>query len=163
MAEYFDVLKSIITKEKISDEDISKHFAGWPAQVWLSGNPMACYAANAFNSARGNGKVPKEAEYRFLRNSIKLPKNTWIAFDKSEKDWAIIIKAIAYYFKTSNGVAKDYINILGGEKVIQIIEKMITIGNNTSKFTEVENKKDDNLAKSLAKIKKDLLEIKGNK
>jgi len=156
MAEYFDVLTSIINKKEISEEDIGKHFAGFPAIKWLSINPMACYAANQINSCRGNKYIPNSAEYRFLKQVIKLPKNTRLSFDKNDKEMKIIIDNLKVYFKAGVTTTIEYMNLLGGERLIPILEKIAQI-NNT--YTTDKNILD--LRMALAKKNKDLLKIKG--
>ena len=153
---YFEVLTSIINKKKISSDDINKHFAGFPAIKWLSINPMACYAANQLNSARGNKYIPKEAEYKFLKQSVKLPTNTKLSFDKNDKEMKVIIDALKVYFKTGNTTAEEYLNLLGGEKVIVILEKIAQLNN-----TYTTEKKIIELRMALAKKKNELLKIKG--
>jgi hypothetical protein len=94
MAEYFDVLKSIIDKKHIDQEDIETHYSGFMASRWLSANPMACYTVNLLNASRGNKFIPKIAEYKFMYNAIKLPKNTYLPFDKNDKEMKTIIEVI---------------------------------------------------------------------
>ena len=130
MAEFFDVLNSIVNKKEIQEDDIDKHFNGFIAIKWLSGNPMACYTANILNSTRGNDKIPKHAEYKFLKESIKLPKNTRLSFDKIDKDINVIINVIMNEFKVGKNTAKEYINILPSEMLLKIIEKHAQITNN---------------------------------
>jgi len=129
MAEYFDVLTSIINKKKIIDEDVNTHFTGFQAVKWLSVNPMACYTANQINSCRGIKFVPSIAEYKFLKETIKLAKNTRLSFDKSEKDINIIMKALVKYFKTNANTTKEYIKVLGNKRISEILEEIAQTSN----------------------------------
>ncbi|MHB8097965.1 MAG: hypothetical protein ACYDD5_00035 [Sulfuricurvum sp.] len=156
MAEYFDVLTSIINKKEVSNDDVSNHFVGFMAIKWLSINPMACYVSNQLNSARGNKYIPKEAEYRFLKESIKLPKNTKLSFDKNDKDTKVIIDNLMSIYKTGRNTILEYMDILGGEKIISLLEKNAQLNN---KYTT--DPKIIELRSALVKKKNDLLNIKG--
>ena len=157
MAEYFDVLKSIISKSNVSEEDVDKHFAGFLAVKWLSANPMACYAANSLNSARGNKHIPKSAEYKFLKNVIKLPKNTYLKFDKNDKEMQIIMTTLTKEFSVGPDNVEDYMQILGGERILKILNKHAQLLNKTTTDPQIIE-----LRKAIKKKEKDLLKMKGN-
>jgi hypothetical protein len=152
--EYFDVLKSIIDKKQVPPEDISKHYAGVPAIKWLSANPMACYEANKINSCRGNKYVPAEAEYMYLKNAIKLKKNTYIPFDKKSEQNEVLIAAVAHYYKCSPEIAKEYLRILKKDEFIKISSRLTRGGNDTSVVlnTRVGNKSNVNITKKELQI-----------
>jgi len=156
MAEYFDVLTSIINKKQISEEDIQKHFVTYTTIVWLSRNPMACYAANQLNSCRGNKYIPKDVDYKFLKESIKLPKNSRLEFDKNDKEMKIIENAIRTYFKTGKSTAREYMAILGGKRIVEILEKMAQLNNTYTRDKDIID-----IRNALVKKKKELLKIKG--
>jgi hypothetical protein len=153
---YFDVLKSVITKIKVDNEDIKKHFVPFMTMKWLSNDAQTCHIINTLNTGEGLKYIPKEDEYLYLKRVVRLPKNKYIAFDKTDKDMDKIISAIAKYYKTNNASALDYINILGGEKTIALIEKISQINNKyTTDKTMLE------LRIALAKKKKEIIKIKG--
>jgi len=155
---YYDVLTSIVNKKKIDDEYIIKNFSGFPAIKWLSINPMACYTANKINSVRGVRFIPSIAEYKFLKESIKLPKNTKLSFDKKDKDMDIITKNLMIYFKTNSRTVDEYKQILGGNRILKILEK---ISQPTNFHTT--NKDIIELRIAIEKKRKELLNIKGLK
>ena len=156
MAEYFDVLKSIINKKPIDPADVETHYSGFMASRWLSANPMACYTVNLLNSTRGNCNIPKMAEYKFLLNSIKLPKNTYLPFDKNDKDMKTIIDVISREFSIGENSIKDYINILGGARILKILEKHAQMTNNHTTDPRILE-----IRKALKNKKKELLKMKG--
>jgi len=131
---YFDVLTSIINKKQIDDQSIDKHFSPFQAIRWLSNNPIACYESNKINIY---SKIPKSAEYRFLKNSIKLKKNTRLPFDKKDKDLKIIIKTICKEYKIGPETAKEYIKILPSKITLEILNKWAMTNNNYIKDKEV--------------------------
>jgi len=156
MAEFFDVLTSIINKKPISDEDIKKHYTGFVTNKWLSNNPMACYVVNQVQSTRGNKFIPVEAEYRFLKNSIKMNNNTRLAFDKNDKCYNTIIETVKSIYNVGNTTAEEYIKILGGKRLVAILEKRAMLSNtHTSDNTIL------SLREAINNKKNDLLKIKG--
>ena len=153
---YFDVLKSVITKRKVQDNDIDKHFIPFVTMKWLSKDPKTCHTINILNVARGLQFIPKKDEYIFLKRAVTLPKNKYIAFDKNDKEYNIILLALATHFKCGKQTAKEYMDILGGEKIVALLEKMAQINNkytSDAKILELRN--------ALQKKKKELLKIKG--
>ena len=158
MAEYFDVLNSVINKKQISDEDLKKHFVSYPTIVWLSKNPMACYASNQLNSCRGNKFIPKKADYLFLKGSIQLPKNTRLAFDKNDKEMKIIETAIKNYYKTGKSTAREYMKMMGGVRIITLLEKLAQLNNTFTRDKDILD-----LRNALLKKRNELLKIKGIK
>lgn len=156
MSEYFDVLTSIINKKPVADDDVNKHFAGFMAVKWLSANPMACYAANTLNSARGNKFIPKIAEYKFLKNVVKLPTNTRLPFDKNDKELKLIMEILTREFKVGPENVQDYMKILGGEKILKILNKYAQWQNNQTTDPGIIE-----LRKAIKKKEKDLLQMKG--
>ena len=154
---FFEVQNSIVNNKNISDESVKKHFVGFMAVKWLSMNPMACYVANTISSTRGNKYIPKEAEYRFLKNSIKLPKTTYLKDNKSVKDYNHVLGALQIYYAVGRSTMKDYINILGGERILIVLNKL-SMGNTSTTDAEIIK-----LRKAVALVKNDLLKIKGLK
>lgn len=153
---YFDVLKSVITKIEVPDEDIEKHFVPFVSMKWLSRDAKTCHSINTLNSTRGLQFIPKKDEYIFLKKVVKLPKNKYIEFDKNDKEYDIILLAIAVHFKCGKQTAKEYMKILGGEKIITLLEKLAQINNkytSDAKILELRN--------ALVKKKKEILKIKG--
>ena len=122
MAEYFDVLTSIINKKNIPDEAVLKHFNGWQTMVWLSNHPRAVYEANELNSARGNKYIGKLQEYKTLKGLIHIPKNTFLKSDKADKNNKIILDVLMRHFQVGKTTAIAYFNILKGDRVLDIIE-----------------------------------------
>lgn len=153
---YFDVLKSIVTKKKVPVPDIEKHFSGFMATSWVSRDPQSCYVLNKLNSAQGLKHIPKLAEYKFIKSMIKLPKNKYIEFDKPDKNMNIIIKALSSYFKCGRSTVEEYMQILGGPKIIKILELLAQLNN---KYTTDKSILD--IREALLKKKEDLMNIKG--
>lgn len=155
---YFDVLKSVITKIKVPDNDVEKHFVPFVTMKWLSSDPKTCYTINTLNTTRGLQFIPKKDEYIFLKKAVSLPKNKYIAFDKNDKEYDIILLAVASHFKCGKQTAKEYMKILGGERIIKILEKIAQINNTYTKDPKVLE-----LRSALLKKKKEILKIKGIK
>lgn len=122
MAEYFDVLTSIVNKKNISEEDILKHFNGWHAMTWLSNHPRAVWEANELNSARGNKFIGKMQEYKTLKGLIHIPKNTFLKADKKDKHSKVILDVIMRHYGVGKTTAVDYFNILSGVQIIKLLE-----------------------------------------
>ena len=155
---YFDVQASIINKKPITDESITKHFVGFTAVKWLSINPLACHTANVISSARGNKYIPKEAEYRFLKNTIKLPKNTYLKDNKTQKEYNIVMKALQGYYSVGRNTMNDYLSILGGEKIMETLDKLCINSNKMTKDASIIE-----LRKAVAKVSTEFKKIKGVK
>lgn len=119
---------------------------------------MACYTANMINTARGNKFIPKIAEYTFLKKAIKLPKNTFLKDNKNDKDLKIIETVISNYYSIGMVTARDYMKILGGDKIIEIIEKYLRVNTKADKIGGV---KINDMRTALAKKKAELLKMKG--
>jgi hypothetical protein len=153
---YFDVMKSIITKDKVPEEVVEKHFVPFISMKWLSVDAKTCYSINELNSSRGIKLIPKYDEYIYLKRVVKLPKNKYLAFDKNDKEMDLIILTLSYHFKSGKEVAKEYIKIMGGEKVIIILEKIAQINNH---YTT--NEKILKLRNAINKKRKEILQIKG--
>ena len=153
---YFDILKSVITKIKVPDNELEKHFVPFVTMKWLSRDPKTCHTINVLNSTRGLRFIPKKDEYIYLKKVVNLPKNKYIEFDKNDKEYDIILLTIAIHFKCGKQTAKEYMKILGGEKIIALLEKLAQINNkytSDAKILELRN--------ALQKKKKELLKIKG--
>jgi len=155
---YFDVLKSVINKHRMDDEIIDKHFVPFMALTWISVDPKTCYETNELNTAKGLGYIPKTAEYRFLRNKVKIPKNKFIPFDKNDKYANTIISALANYYRVGKVTAQEYMKMMGGNRVIKLLEKIGQINN-----TYTTDKYILSVREALAKKKADLKKIKGIK
>lgn len=155
---YFDVLKSVITKQRIDEDSINKHFVPFMALTWVSADPKTCYETNELNTARGLSYIPKIDEYKFLRSKIKLPKNKYIPFDKNDKHYNTIVSVIADYFRIGKVTAEEYIKMMGGERVIEILEIIGQINN-----TYTNDKRILSVREALSKKKAYLKKIKGIK
>ena len=153
---YFDVLSSIINKNKIDDEDINKHFAGFQAIRWLSIDARSCHSINALNSVRGNKFISKEAEYRFLKNVIVLPRKTFLKAPKDNKDLEPMYTTLMKHFNCNRIQAEEYSNLLGGEALIKILEIYAMLNN-----SYIQDKDILELRKMLSTKKSEILQIKG--
>jgi hypothetical protein len=85
---------------------------------YISNDPASIYIANALNCM---SRIPMEAQYNFVLHST-LDKVAFINYPKknkliSDKNLQIIMK----HFKIGEVTAKDYINILGEEKTLEIL------------------------------------------
>jgi len=155
---YFDVLKSVITKIKVDNDDVEKHFVPFISMKWLSVDPKTCYTINQLNSAQGLNHIPKMDEYLFLKRVVNLPKNKYIAFDKNDKEMDIIIHNIAMYYRCGKETAKEYMKILGSDRIIELLEKIAQVNN---KFTTDKNILD--LRNAINKKRKEIQKYKGIK
>jgi len=155
---YFDVLKSVINKHRIDDEIVNKHFVPFMALTWISVDPKTCYETNELNTARGLNYIPKLDEYKFLRSKVKLPRGKFIPFDKNDKHMNIIILAIADYYRVGKVTAQEYIKMMGGDRIIELLERIGQIHNTYTTDKYILSVRD-----ALAKKKKDLKKMKGIK
>jgi len=155
---YFDVLRSVITKQHIDEDSINKHFVPFMALTWVSADPKTCYETNELNTTRGLSYIPKINEYKFLRSKIKLPKNKYIPFDKNDKHYNIIVSVVADYFRIGKVTAEEYIKMMGGERVIEILEIIGQINN-----TYTNDKRILSVREALVKKKSYLKKIEGIK
>jgi len=155
---YWDVQKSVITKQRISEENIIKHFTPFMTITWLSVDPRTCYETNELNTAIGLKYIPKIDEYKFIRNKVKLPKNKYIPMDKNDKHWNIIILAVAEYYRVGKVTANDYIKMMGGPRIINLLERIGQIHN-----TYTTDKYILSVRNALVKKKTELKKLKGIK
>ena len=121
---FWEILNSVVSKKHISDEDIEKSFDSYMAMNMLKVHPQANYQANFLNTARGLKYISKHktAEYKALRSLITLPKNTRLQGDKVDKHQEIILGVISKHYKVGTLTAKDYFKILGGRRIIALME-----------------------------------------
>lgn len=116
----YNVMKSAVDRKiKPTLEEIKKINSFFLVR-YISNDPASIYIANALNC---NFKIPIESQYKFILNST-LDKVAFINYPKKErlvkdKDMRIITK----HFSINESVAKDYIKILGPEKVDEILNK----------------------------------------
>jgi hypothetical protein len=155
---YWDVQKSVITKKRISEDIIKKQFTPFMALNWLSADPKTCYETNELNTAIGLNTIPLINEYKFIKNVVRLPKNKYLPMDKNDKHWNIIISAIANYYNVGKVTANEYIKLMGGSRLISLLERIGQIHNNYTTDKNILSVRDA-LKKKKAEIKK----IKGIK
>jgi len=155
---YFEVLKSVINKDRIEEKDIKKHFAAWAAIRWLADDAKTCYNLNRLNVSPGINKslhgINGLTEYKFIKNSVKLPKNKYIPFLKVDKDMNLIIKHLSIHFKIGSETTKEYMTILKGEKLLTLLDKISYKGNKN-----VKNKNIIELRNAITKKRKELKQI----
>lgn len=157
MAEYFDVLTSIVNKKEIKEEDILKHFNGWHTMTWLAYHPRAVWEANKVNSARGNKFIGKLQEYKALKGLINIPKKTYIKADKTDKHAKVILDVIMRHFSVGKTTSIDYFKILPGENIIKLLELYARKNENqisTKDLSEVKKIRDAITAKKKEIMKK---------
>ena len=161
MSEFFEVITSVIDKKRISEEDILKHYNGFMVMNWLSGHPKAAWLVNSINSARGNKYIAKEklAEYKSIKYLIDLPKNTKISFDKKDKNQKIIINVLMKHYLVGKTTAEDYYKILGGNRVLVILE--LYARKNEKNFGAAEMKFLNEIRGAITSKKKELDNLKG--
>lgn len=134
---YFDVLNSIVNKKDIPDESVEKLFNPYMANTYLADtHAAACYYTNQINSCRGSTKIPKIAEYKFLKNIIKLPPKTRLVFNKKEEHLKIIIKFLQKEFKVSKEGSLEYIKILGNN-LYNVLEPYAMLDNKYIKDPDI--------------------------
>jgi len=127
MAEFFDVMNSVSNKREVSPEDVNKHFTGFLYVRNYSIHPQVCYKLNFLNSAQGLNYIPKIAEYKFIRNSV--PRGANFKFDKKDKNYEIIVDAIMDEFMCGYNTAEEYMKMLGGRRIMDILNKRAMIDN----------------------------------
>lgn len=115
----YNVMKSAVDRKIEPTLEEIKKINSFFLIRYISNDPASIYIANALNC---NYKIPIEAQYKFILNST-LDKVAFINYPKKdsllkEKN----IKIITKHFNISESVAKDYIKILGPEKVDKIIK-----------------------------------------
>lgn len=155
---YFDVQNSIIKKTKVTDQEIQKHFSPFMAITTLSLDAKTCWQINSLNAAVGLKFIPKKAEYSFLYNTVKLPRNTFLKNEKSNKNYKLVIKELNKHFKSGTKTTEEYIKILGGVKIMEILDR---ISQKSNKYCT--NPVLIKLRAAIQDIKKELLKIKGIK
>ena len=129
MANYFDVLTSIVNKKKMTEEDINKYFDSFMTTKYLSGQIQSAYQANKINCLPLLNKIPKKVQYELFKNTITIKKNTRIPFSKKDKDEEVILKAIAKYYNVNKERAKEYKKMIGNKETIKILTFMSYSGN----------------------------------
>jgi hypothetical protein len=149
---YFDVLTSIINKKNISDGDVLKHFSGFAAIKWLSSHPKALYEANILNSARGVKFIKSLEEYKALKGLVQIPKNTYLKFDKTDKNLKTVLKTIQKHYSVGKTTAQEYYKILPLENITAILEQYSRKNENMMSAKELKTVKD--IRDALSNIKK---------
>jgi len=155
---YFEVLKSVINKNKIDEADIKKHFSSWQAIKWLADDAKTCYTLNMLNVCPGINRslhgIDTLTEYKFIKNTVNLPKNKYIPFLKNDKEMNLIIKYLSTYFKTGNETTKEYMRILKGDRLLTLLDKISYKGNRN-----VTNKNILELRNAITKKRKELKQL----
>lgn len=121
-----DYLSSInYTKKDVMREsaipDIAE--AKYPAFIirrLLSYQPDALFEVSALNIFHG---LSNKMQYDFLRCSLTKRKR-FSKFEKEEKETQANIKLISDYYNLSYGKARDVLNVLTDEDVLEIKDKM---------------------------------------
>jgi len=104
-------------------EDIKK-ISPFLFKRWLSNHPNGVFYANLFNLYKN---VPIEHQYSFINQNMK-GKVKYITLPKKMKDIDEEIKYLMMYFKISNIVAREYHEMMGQERVNEIIYKYTKTG-----------------------------------
>jgi len=157
----FDIHNSLINKKQYTDDEINRLFTPFISLEWLSIHPKLAWELNAINSAKGLKYIPKIAEYKAIKYTINLPKNTRFKIPKSDKNEKIIIKTLMKHFNINKTIAKDYINILGGKKILDILELYARRTENRIDAKSIKFTKD--LRTAISAKKQELNKIKGTK
>lgn len=117
----YSIMKSAVDKSFEPSEEEIKTINSFFLTRYVSNDPSTIYIANILNCNVKN--IPIEAQYKFIRQST-MEKVSFINYPKKEK---LVtdkeLKSIMKYYKCNEGVAKDYIKILGPEKTKEIIDK----------------------------------------
>lgn len=116
---FFDILTSIVNKKEIPDEIIKKQFNSFIALNWLSNHPAGLLIGNYLNASRGNSSINDFVGYKFLRNAINLPKNTFIKYSKKQKQEELL-ELIEKKYKCSYETAREYLEILPDSEIKKI-------------------------------------------
>jgi len=87
---------------------------------YVSNDPSSIYIANTLNIYP---KIPVYAQYKFIKFAT-LDKVAFINYPKKEFNIPIkVMKIICYHFKINEILAKEYVKLLGDERVEEIIKK----------------------------------------
>jgi len=129
MSDFFNTLSSLVNKKKIEKKSIEKDFSSYMAMSWLSNNMQAAYQANKFNILPLSSSMSKLVQYNFIKENIKIKRNTFIKFKKTDKDIEIIREAVARYYNVNNFRAKEYMKLLNKEEIRKILTTMSYSGN----------------------------------
>lgn len=147
---YFDVLKSVLTKTHIDDVFVKKHFAPFLAIKWAAITPEMCIKLNTLNTAEGLNFIPKEVEYRYIKNTVNMPKNKYIPFPKGNQDYVLVLKYLAKYYLCNQDIAERYLKLQGKEKTLEILNKLAQTYNNYCTDPDILK-----LRKAIANLQKD--------
>jgi hypothetical protein len=117
----YSIMKSAVDKTFVPTEEEKKRVNSFFLVRFISNDPSTIYIANTLNCYVKN--IPVEAQYRFVRNStmdkinyINYPKKERIVSDKE-------LNIISYHFKCNNSIAREYVEIMGYDRAIEIVEK----------------------------------------
>jgi hypothetical protein len=116
----YDIMKSSVNKTFVPTQDEIRKVNSFFLIRYVSNDPNTIYVANALNCYPN---IPIEAQYNFIRNST-LDKVSFINYPKKEQ---LIkntdLKILMRHFKVNETVAKEYAEILGQEKIQEILLK----------------------------------------
>jgi len=154
---YFDVMMSLVSKKRIPDGDVLKHYNGYMSFVWLSSHPKAVYDINTLNSARGNRFFAKEklAEYYALKGLVQIDRRTKIPFVKKDKHLETIMTLVQTHYKVGKTTAKEYYKILSPEQILGLLE--LHARKNEKYLSATDTKSVQDIRSALTAKKKDLL------
>jgi tellurite resistance protein len=154
---YWDVLGSIISKKRVTNEEIQTHFNSYMTNKMLMLHPRGVMMANVLNSCRGNKYIAKEkiAEYKALRKIVTLDRKLRLSMDKKDKHQEVIIELLQSHFKIGKTTAQEYFKILKGQRLIDIMELYARKNEKNLSKKEIEMVKD--IRSALLAKKKELL------
>jgi len=118
----FKCITSVLTNNIPSTEDIEK-IPPFIFRRWLSNHPNGIKFANIFNIYNN---IPILHQYNFTRQMVGKVK--YIEYPKKMKDIEDELKTLQKHFKISYVVAQEYYNILGEDRVKEIMYKYSKIG-----------------------------------
>ena len=116
----YNIMKSAVDKKINPSPEEIESINSFFLIRYVSNDPASIYIANALN-CRPN--IPIYAQYKFIRYST-LDKVAFIAYPKKEfKVNPKTLKILCNHFKVNEQIAKEYIKILGDDKVDEILKK----------------------------------------
>jgi len=117
----YSIMKSAVDKTFVPTDDELSKLNSFFLTRFVSNDPSTIYIANTLNCYVKN--IPIQAQYKFVRNST-MDKINYINYPKKEKTISDKeLQIIAYHYKCNISIAKDYIEILGPDKTLDIIKK----------------------------------------
>lgn len=119
----FKTITSVLTRNTPCKEDIEK-ISPFIFRRWLSNHPNGIMFANMFNIYNN---IPIYHQYNFTKQKM-IGKVKYIEYPKKLKDNESDLKVLQRHFKISFDIAQEYYDMMGKERVQEIVYKYSKIG-----------------------------------